>query len=173
MADMGSGSSEAGDPHYRDEDLVYSGSDYGLVTAEEDEEAVLYALTPEFWDLQRPDIEDLEVARFCEAKQDHPCHLRYPKGRAEGGRPRLDGNDHPMQGEVTPGGLGGGNRASNVGSFPEAVEEMRVDEDSGLLPMVVPAFSAPWPPSPPAGLPPHGASIAEVQRLHHNFEKLT
>ena len=59
------------------------------------------------------------------------------------------------------------------GPFAEVVQQMRVIEDPGLLPMVVPAFSAPLPPNPLTGLPPHGASLAEVLQLQKNFEKLT
>ena len=173
MPDMESGSSEAGAPHYRDEDPVYCGSDYGLDTAKEDEEAVLCALTTKFPGLLLRDVEDLDMTRLCAGKQDRPSHLRRPKGRAEGGRPRWEGDDHPMGEEVAPAGLGGGDRAADVGPFPEVVEEMRVDEDPSLLPMVVSAFSALMPPSPLAGLPPHGVSFAEVQRLPENFEKLT
>ena len=107
---------------------MYFASDYGLDTAEEDEEGVPRARTTKFPGLLLLDVENLDVARFCEAQQDRPCHLRYPKGRAEGVRPRRDGNDHPMGEEVAP-GLGGGDRAADVGPFPDLVEAMRVDED--------------------------------------------
>ena len=170
---MGSGSSDAGTSHYEVEDLVYCGLDHGLNTAEEDEEAILYTLTIRSGDLPLPDVEDLEAVRFCEAKQDRPCNLQCPKGRAEGGEPRGDGDDHHMAEEVAPTGLGGGNRAADVGPFPEAVEEMNVSEDRGLLHMVVPAFFAPLPTNLLAGLPPHGAPLAEVQRLQQNFDKMT
>ena len=167
------GRSAAGDPHYRDEDLVYCGSHYGLHTAEQEEEAVLCVLTTKFPGLPLPDVEDLEVARFCKAKQDRPHHLRCPKGTATagGGIPPGDGDGNPMGEEVASAGLGGGDRAANVGPFPEVVEEMGVNEDQGLLPLVVPAFSAPLPSVPLAGLPPHGASLAEVQRLHREVRK--
>ena len=75
--------------------------------------------------------------------------------------------------EVAPAGPGGGNMAADLGPFREVVEEMRVDEDPRLLPMVVPALSAPLPPNPLAGLTPHGVSIAGMQRLQEKFEKLT
>ena len=87
MPDMKSGSSEASNSHYWEEDVVYCGSDYRLGKAEEDEEAVLCALTTKIPDLPLPDVEVLDVARFCETKQDHPCHLRCPNGGAERGRP--------------------------------------------------------------------------------------
>ena len=172
MPDMESGGSEAGDSHYSKEDVVYCGSDYGVDVAKKDEEAVLRTLTSKYPDLPLPGVEDLDVARFCEAKQDRPCHLRCPKHRAEGGKPPRDGDDHPMREEVTPAGLGGGDRAADVAPFPKVVEEMKVDEDPGLLPMVVPTILPPLPPDCLAGLPPHGAPLAEVQRLQENFDKL-
>ena len=75
--------------------------------------------------------------------------------------------------KVAPAGLSSGDRAADVGPFPGVVEEMRVDADLGFLPMVVPTFAAPLLPNPLAGLPPHGASLAQVQRLQENLEKLT
>ena len=173
MPDMESGSSEAGYSHYRDEDLVYCWSDCGLDTAEEDEQPVLRALTTKLPDLRLPDVEDLDVARFCEAKQDHPCHLWCPKGRDEEGKPRGEGDDHPMAEEVAPAGLGGGHRAADIGPFPEAVEKMRVHEDPGLLPMVITGLLRPVAPQSPRRSAPSWASFAEVQRLQENFEKLT
>ena len=65
MPDIGYGSSEAGDRHYREE--VYCGSHYGK--EEEDEEAVLLALTSKHPGLLLPDVKDLNVARFREAKR--------------------------------------------------------------------------------------------------------
>ena len=87
MPDMEIGSSEAEDSHYKEEDVVHCGSNYGMDTAEEDEEAVLRALTSKFPDLPLPDVEDLDVARFCEVKQDRPCHLWCRKYQPEGGKP--------------------------------------------------------------------------------------
>ena len=93
--------------------------------------------------------------------------------RAEGGRPPGDGSDNRMGKEVAPASLGGGHRAADVGAFPEIVEGMSIDENTGLLPMVVPVYSAQLPSNPLAGLPPHAASLVEVQPLQENLEKLT
>ena len=108
MPDMESGTSEPGDSHYREVDVVYCGSDYGLDAAEEDKEAVLCALTAKYQDVPFPDVEDLEVARFWEAKQDRPSHLRCGKHQAEWGKPPGDGDDQPMREGVAPACLGGG-----------------------------------------------------------------
>ena len=109
---------------------------------------MLRALTTKFPHLGLPDFEDLEVARFCEARQDRPCHLRCPKPRAERAKSPGDGDNPPMGEEVAPTGPCGGDRATDVGPFPKAVEEMKVNKDRGLLPMVVPAFSPPLPGDP-------------------------
>ena len=151
---------------------MYCGSDYGLDTAKEDEEAVLPALTSKFPDLPLSDVEVVDVAWFCEAKQDYPCLVRCPKERAERGKPPGDGDDHPMGKEVMPAGLGGGHGPDDVGSLPEAVGDMRVDEHRGFLPMVVHTFSPPLPPSPLATLPRYATPLAEVQQLQENFDKL-
>ena len=63
---------------------------------------------------------------------------------------------------VEPAVLGGGDLGADGGPFPKMFEKMRVDEDPGLLPMVVPTFSPTLPPNPLAGLPPQGAPLAEV-----------
>ena len=83
-----------------------------------------------------------------------------------------DGNEHPMREEVAPAVLGGGNKAADVGPFPEAVAELKVDEDSGLLPMVVRTFSPLLSPNPLADLPPQCTPFAEVQPVEENFNKL-
>ena len=141
MPDMEIGSSEAEDSHYAEEDVVHCGSNYGMDTAEEDEEAVLRPLTSKFPDLPLPDVEDLDVARFCEVKQDRPCHLWCCKDQPEA-------DNHPVGEAVGPAGFYGGYKAADVGPFVEAVEEMKVDEDRGLWPKVIPAFSPPLTPIP-------------------------
>ena len=122
MPDMESGTSEPGDSHYREVDVAYCGSDYGLDVAEEDEEAVLCALTAKCPDLPFPDVEDLDVAWFWEAKQDRQSHLRCAKQQAEWGKHPGDGDDQPMREEVAPAGHGGGTKAANVVPLPDVVE---------------------------------------------------
>ena len=78
----------------------------------------------------------------------------------------------PMREEVTPAGLGNSERAADVEAFPAGVEEMKGVKEPGLLPMVVPTFGPPVPPSPVAGLPPHGAPVTEVQRLQESFDQV-
>ena len=78
-----------------------------------------------------------------------------------------------MAEKVFSAGLGGDHKAADVWPSQEAVEELKVHEDPGLLPMLVPTFSPPLPPSPLARLPPHGASVAQVQWLQEKFDKLS
>ena len=62
----------------------------------------------------------------------------------------------------------GGAGDARGGSFPEAVEDMRVDENPVLLLMVVLAFTPPFGLTvfnPLAGLPPNVASVKDIQRL--------
>ena len=75
VPDLESSSLEIGESHYRAE--LYNVSDYGGDDWEH--EAVLNALTSKHPSLPLRDVEDLDVARFCQAKQDCPCHLRCPK----------------------------------------------------------------------------------------------
>ena len=117
------------------------------------------------------DVEYLYVARFCEAKQDPPCHLQCSKHGVERGKPIGDGFQAPIRYKVALAGLGSGDRAADVAPFLDAGGEMKVDEDPGLLPKVVRTFCCPLATNPLAGLPRHGAPLAEVQRLQQNADK--
>ena len=117
---------------------MYCWADYGL--DKEGEEAILHVLTSKHQGLQVSDVEDRDLARFCEAKQDRPCRLRCPKHRERRGKHPWDGENHPMTEQVAPAGLGGGDTAAVVGSFREVSMEIKVDEDPRLLPVVVPSF---------------------------------